>query len=109
MDAIAGYRCDICGGDRARSDRHRLVWDTGLGTELVLAELCGQCTAQADRLIAVYGGHGRDSIRLTQADSVSARETTPVYKISGVVVRGFVYALIALTAFAVVTFVSARG
>jgi hypothetical protein len=35
---VARNTCDLCGGARERSERHRLVWDTGLGTELVLAD-----------------------------------------------------------------------
>jgi hypothetical protein len=108
-DAAHELPCDFCGAARARSERHRFVWDTGLGTELVLAELCSRCAGEADRLLEMYGGRGRDAIRLTQGHRVSAQEAPPVRTIRGIVIRGLVYVSIALAAFVVVTFVTSRG
>jgi hypothetical protein len=82
------------------------VWDTGLGGEVVLADLCRRCAADGDRLLELYGGHDRGAIRLTRP--VAAPETGVVQKVSGMVVRGVLYALIALAVFFVVTFVTSR-
>jgi hypothetical protein len=82
-----------------------LVWDSGLDGELVLAELCA---GRADELVAVFGGRGREAIRLTQPVAVTPAERTPIRRVGGVVVRGVVYVLVAVVAFLVVTFLSAR-
>lgn len=100
--------CDFCGAARARGERRRFVWNTGLGDELVLADLCGRCATEAVRLLAVYGGHGRKAIRFMQAAPVSAVEPGPVRRVGGILGRGLVYILIALAAFVVVTFVTSR-
>jgi hypothetical protein len=100
--------CDFCGAPRARGERRRFVWDTGLGDELVLADLCERYAAEAPRLLEVYGGHGREVIRLTQAAPMSAVAPGPVQKVGGLLVRGLLYVLIALAAFVVVTFVTSR-
>jgi hypothetical protein len=104
-----GVPCDFCGAPRARGERRRFVWDTGLGDELVLADLCGRCANQADRLLEVYGGFGRAAIRFTQAAPVPAVKPPPVQRVGSILVRGLVYLLIALAAFVVVTFVTSRG
>jgi hypothetical protein len=100
--------CDFCGVPRAQGERRRFVWDTELGDELVLADLCGRCATEAPRLLEVYGGHGREVIRLTQAATVSAVAPGPVRRVGGIFVRGLLYVLIALAAFVVVTFVTSR-
>jgi hypothetical protein len=107
--AVSGAVCDVCGAPRARGERRRLVWDSGVGGDLVLADLCGSCAAEIDRLLVLYGGHGRSAMRLTQADTVSARKRAPVRKVGGIAVRSLLYLLIALASFLVVTFVTARG
>jgi hypothetical protein len=107
--AVSGAVCDVCGAPRARGERRRLVWDSGLDGDLVLADLCGRCAAEVDRLLERYGGHGRNAMRLTQADAVAAPERAPVRKVGGIAVRGLVYLLIALASFLVVTFITARG
>jgi hypothetical protein len=107
--AVSAAVCDVCAAPRPRGERRRLVWDSGLGGDLVLADLCGRCAAEVDRLLELYGGHGRNAIRLTQADAVSVRERAPVRKVGGIAVRGLFYLLIALASFLVVTFVTARG
>jgi hypothetical protein len=107
--AVSAAVCDVCGAPRARGERRRLVWDSGLGGDLVLADLCGRCAAEVDRILELHGGYGRNAIRLTQADALSVRERAPVRKVGGIAVRGLLYLLIALASFLVVTFVTARG
>jgi hypothetical protein len=68
-----------------------LVWDSGRDGELVLAELCARCAGQADELVTVFGGRGREAVRLKQHVAVSPPERTPVRRVGGVVVRGVVY------------------
>jgi type VI protein secretion system component VasF len=85
-----------------------LVWDSGRGGELVLAELCARCAGQADELVTVFGGRGREAMRLTQRVAVSRAERTPVRRVGGVMVRGVVYVLVAVVAFLVITFLTAR-
>jgi hypothetical protein len=101
--------CDFCGVARAGDARLRLVWDSGLGGDLVLAELCERCAGQGDRLLEEYGGRGRPAMRLTRASPISAPETTLVQGVGGTIVRGLVYVLIGLAAFVVFTFVTSRG
>jgi hypothetical protein len=74
----------------------------------VLADLCGRCAAEGTRLLEVYGGHGREVIRLTQAAPMSAVAPGLVQRVRGILVRGLLYVLIALAAFVVVTFVTSR-
>ena len=104
----ASYRCDMCGAARTRSERQRLVWDTGLGIELILAELCRQCAEHPGPFLVIYGGRGHDALRVTQADAVSGGENALGHTMRGIVLRGLVYVLLALAAFVVVTTVS-RG
>ncbi len=106
----AGARCDFCGAPLTTSERQRFVWNTGLGTELVLAELCGTCAARADLLLEMYGGRGRDSIRLTRWSRVSAPapEPAPLRRGAGIVIRGLLYVLIALASFLIYTYVSSH-
>jgi hypothetical protein len=103
---VARDTCDLCGGARDRSERHRLVWDAGLGTELVLAELCRRCAERPDRLLEVYGGRGRDSLKVTHVHV--ARETEPRHRMVGIILRGLVYILVAIAAFVVVTSVTSH-
>jgi hypothetical protein len=86
-----------------------LVWYSELAGDLVLADLCERCAAQADSLLEMYGRRGRSAMRLTQASPVSAPETAPLQRVAGATVRGLVYVLIALATFVVFTFVTARG
>ena len=99
----------MCGAPRARAERRRLVWNSGLDGELVLADLCGRCTGQVDRLLEMYGGYGRNAVRLTQEEPVSARKAATVQRLGGFVVRGLLYVLIALAAFVVFTVVTSRA
>jgi hypothetical protein len=109
-EPVAPSACDICGAARTRSERQRLVWDTGSGTELILAELCRHCATRPEALLETYGAHSHGALRvITRADLVSERETAPARAISGIVLRGIVYVLVALAAFVVVTTLTARG
>lgn len=101
--------CDICGRPRERDERRRLVWDSGLGDDVVLADLCLRCATQVDDFLDLYGGRGRQAIRLVQTETRSARPTTATRKLGGVAVRSLVYLLIGLASFLVVTLVTMRG
>jgi hypothetical protein len=96
----------MCGGARERSERHRLVWDAGLGAELVLAELCGRCAGRPGRLLEVYGGRGHDALKITSTRVHAARAAKPQHTTRGIILRGLVYVLVALAAFVVVTSVT---
>jgi hypothetical protein len=95
--------CDVCGSPRPREERPRLVWERDAGTRLVLAELCRGCATGADLLLQLYGGRGRETIRLVDEIRVSppARKAQP--RVFGYAVRGIVYVLIAMAAFLLVT------
>ena len=97
-------RCASC-----KRERYRFVWDTGLGDELVLADLCGRCATEAARLRDVYGGHGREAITFVQANRVSAVEAGRAQTVGGILGHGLVYVLIGLGAFVVVSFLTSRG
>jgi hypothetical protein len=105
---MAAPACDFCGAACARSQRRRLTWETEGGDELVLADLCARCAAHADRLLDVYGGRGRASMRLTGPGTADAIPLALVRRASGALVRGMVYVLIALAVFFVVTLITAR-
>jgi hypothetical protein len=67
--------------------------------------LCSRCSTRAESLVDLYGGRGRDAIRLVQEVSPSARP----HRVVGFVARGAVYLLIALTFFLIVTAISSRA
>ena len=102
---VARYTCDICGGARDGSQRHRLVWNTGLGTELVLAELCSRCADRPGPLLEVYGGRGHAALRITH---VQAARAARWHAMQNTILRGLVYVLIALAAFVLVTSITSR-
>lgn len=106
---MAESRCDFCGAAYARSPRRPIVWQTEGGAELVLADLCARCAARADRLLDVYGGRARASMRLAESDAADATAPSLAHRASGMLIRGAVYVLIALAAFFVVTLITARG
>ncbi len=101
--------CDFCGAACARSKRRRLMWETEDGDELILADLCARCAAHADRLLDVYGGRGRASMRLTGPGTAEAIPVAFVRRASGALVRAVVYVLIALAVFFLVTLITSRG
>jgi hypothetical protein len=81
------------------------VWEHELGG-LVLAELCRRCATQADPLLELYGGRGRDAIRLVQEIRASPPLRTGQ---PHAFARGIVYLLIAVASFLLVTLVTSRG
>jgi hypothetical protein len=105
---IAAPVCDFCGAACERSQRRRLMWETEGGGELVLANLCARCAGHADRLLEVYGGRGRASMRVTGPGTADAIPLAFVRRASGALVRGVVYVLIALAVFFVVTLITSR-
>jgi hypothetical protein len=56
----------------------------------------------------MYGGRGRDAVRLTHESSVSVKRA-PVPRAAGMFVRGLLYVLVAVAAFVLVTLLTARG
>lgn len=101
--------CDVCGELRARGERRRLVWTSEPDGDLVLADLCARCAGESHRFLEMYGGRGRDAVRLTQEGAVSAVKRAPVPRAAGMFVRGLVYVLLAVAAFVLVTLLTARG
>jgi hypothetical protein len=97
--------CDFCKTALTRGERHRLVWESSLPTGLVLADLCSHCSTRAESLIELYGGCGRDAIRLAQ----EVRPSAPARKVAGFIARGALYVLIAITFFVIVTAISSRA
>ena len=95
---------------RSRRERRRLVWNSGVDGDLVLAELCARCASESEQLPAIYGGRDRDAIRLTR-DGLRFQGSSRrvVRRVGGMFVRGLVYVLIAVAAFVVVTLVTARS
>jgi hypothetical protein len=94
--------CDLCGSPHSPFERQRVVWNSGPETELVLADLCSRCAADADRLLDLYGGHGRNAIRLTRGRRVAAFHATRAARLA----HALVYLLVALAAFVLVTLIS---
>jgi hypothetical protein len=92
--------CDFCRGALRTGERHRLVWENPeLAAELILADLCSACAS-------AYGSDPQsaraDALRLVQEVRPSA--TAP--KIVGLIARGAVYFLVAVTFFLIVTLIS---
>lgn len=106
--AMSAAGCDVCGALLSRGERRRLVWNSGPGGDLVLAELCARCASQPDRLLERYGGRGRDALRITQETSAAVVEPAPMRRAGDMIVRALVYVLIALATFFVVTLVTSR-
>jgi hypothetical protein len=107
----AGQRqpsCDLCGTPLERRERRRLVWASNLYGDLILAELCVPCASQADRLLKLYGARGSDAVTLS-AETVSSVGPAKAQQIGGMLVRGLIYVLVAVAAFAVFTLVTSRG
>jgi hypothetical protein len=107
--ALSPAACDICAAPRSRRERWRLVWNSGVDGDLVLAELCARCASESEQLLAIYGGRDRDAIRLTRDGSAPGAEPAVARRVGGMFVRGLVYVLIAVAAFVVVTLVTARS
>lgn len=75
----------------------------------MLAELCPTCALRADPLLALYGGRGRDSIRLVAENRAAPQPQTLSLHIVAYGARGILYVLIALASFVLVTLVTSRG
>ena len=101
--------CDVCGHARTRDERHRLVWKRDNATRLVLAELCRNCATFADPLVELYGGCGRETIRLVTEVRAAPPPRAVQSRVLGFTARGVLYLLIALAAFLLVTLVTSRG
>jgi hypothetical protein len=101
--------CDVCGGARTRDERHRLVWENGLAPGLVLAELCRRCATQANPLLELYGGCGRDAIGLVKEVHAAPPPRRAQLRVLGFTARGVLYILIAIASFLLVTLVTSRG
>ena len=101
--------CDFCGRPRSRDPRSRLVWASPFAADVVLADLCGRCAGQADGLIDMYGGRGRDAIRLVQSFGALPTPTPRQHRAFASVGRIVVYILIALAFFVIVTLVTSRA
>jgi hypothetical protein len=84
------------------------MWETEGGDELVFAYPCARCASHADRLLEVYGGRGRASMRATRPDTADAIPFALARRVSGMLVRGAVYILIALATSFVVTVITSR-
>jgi hypothetical protein len=96
--------CDVCGHTRTRDERHRLIWESDPGAQLVLAELCRECATVADPLLELYGGFGRDAIKLVQENRAAPQpRTVEPPRVLGYAARGALYLLIAVAAFLLVS------
>jgi hypothetical protein len=94
--------CDFCGSALSPLERQRVIWNSGIAGKLVLADLCSRCAADADRLLDLYGGRGRDAIRVTRDKQVAPATVARARRLGGVLV----YLLAALASFALVTLIS---
>lgn len=110
--------CDFCRAELTRRERRRIVWETGIGSEVVLADLCGRCAARADALLERYGGQGRSTLRLIttshhpaparKAVGAVEREPRPAFAALAFLARSAIYLMIGVAAFLLVTLVVAR-
>lgn len=100
--------CDFCGRPRSRDPRSRLVWASPFAADVVLADLCSHCAAQADGLLEMYGGRGRDAISLVQSFGALATPTPRKHRAFASVGRIVVYIMIALAFFVIVTLVTSH-
>jgi hypothetical protein len=71
--------------------------------------LCRNCAASVDPLRELYGGCGRDAIRLVQEIRASPPPRAVQPRVLGYAGRGVLYVLIAVAAFLVVTLITSRG
>src|SRR5262245_18007719 len=101
--------CDVCGAARSRDERQRLVWEKDPETRLVLAELCRDCATLADSLLELYGGRGREAIRLVEEIRASTRPRRVHPRVLRYPAHGVLYLLIAFAAFLLVTVVTSFG
>jgi hypothetical protein len=100
--SATGLACDFCRSTRAPHERHRVVWITPAGGELVLADLCSRCAANADRVLDLYGGHGREALTVFSEKRIPPVPAARTRALGRIVV----YLLVALGSFIVVTLIS---
>jgi hypothetical protein len=101
--AAASVVCDFCGSALSPLERHRVVWNSGVASELVLADLCSRCAADADRLLGLYGGRDRNALRVTREKRVAA---APAGRRARTLGRVLVYVLAGLASFVLVTLIT---
>jgi hypothetical protein len=94
--------CDFCGSGRSSLERQRVVWNGGVATDLVLADLCSRCAADGDRLLDLYGGRGRHKLRITQEKRVAPVPAARARTLG----RVLVYLLVGLASFILFTLIS---
>ena len=97
--------CDFCGSALPRGERNRLVWNSAIAGELVLAEVCASCATRSFGSTRDSRTSQPDTLRLVQEIAPSA----PVRSVAGFIARGSVYLLIALTFFLIVTLISSSA
>jgi hypothetical protein len=97
--------CDFCGSALPKGERHRLVWESPFGAELVVADFCSRCATRAETLLELHGGRGRNSIALVQEVRPAARP----HRVVGFAARGALYLLVALAFFLIVTLISSAA
>jgi hypothetical protein len=86
-----------------------LVWESELAPGLVLAELCRHCATQADPLLELCGGRGRDAIGLVKEVDSALPTRAAQLRVLGFTAHGILYLLIAIAAFLLVTLATTRG
>jgi hypothetical protein len=95
--------CDFCRSSLVRGERHRLVWESAaLDSELILADLCSRCAAEAFGSAPGSRPARLDAVRLVQ----EVRPSAAAPKVVGVIARGAFYLLIAFAFFFIVTLIS---
>jgi hypothetical protein len=94
--------CDFCRSTRSPHERHRVVWITRVGGELVLADLCSRCAANADRVLDLYGGRGREALTVVSEKRIAPVPAARTRTLGRIVV----YLLVALGSFTLVTLIS---
>jgi hypothetical protein len=94
--------CDLCRSARSPHERHRLVWSVGAGNDIVLADLCSRCAANADRLLDLCGGHGREALTIVSERRIAPARAARTRTIG----RILLYLLVALVSFILVTLIS---
>ncbi len=101
----AALTCDFCRSALAIGERHRLVWESAVAGELVLAEVCAGCATRFSDSALRSSTSQLDTLRLVQ----DVRASPPALKVAGFAARGALYVLIAVTFFLIVTLISSSA
>jgi hypothetical protein len=101
----AAFTCDFCRSAFPRGERHRLVWESAVAGELVLAEICSRCAAKSFGSAHGASTSQPDTLRLVQAVESSA----PAHRVVAFVAHGVLYLVIAVTFFLIVTLISSSA